>query len=65
MKLPMPTANEIYSLANRAEEAIYNSGSRSADKMIIENAIRNALQIVIDRLDIEVSSIRVDLSKQG
>jgi hypothetical protein len=64
MKLPMPTANEIYSIAERAEGAIYNSGSRSADKLIIENAIRNALQIVVDRLNIQIASpISVDLSK--
>jgi hypothetical protein len=64
MKLPMPTAQEIYNIAERAEGAIYNSGSRSADKMIIENAIRNALQIVVDRLNIQVASISIDLSKQ-
>jgi hypothetical protein len=64
MKLPMPTAQEIYNIADRAEGAIYNSGSRSADKMIIENAIRNALQIVVDRLNIQVAPISIDLSKQ-
>lgn len=64
MKLPMPTANEIYNLADRAEQSIYNSGSRSADKLIIENAIRNALQIVIDRMNIQVpDSLSIDLSK--
>lgn len=64
MKLPMPTAQEIYNLADRAEQAIYNSGARNADKLIIENAIRNALQIVIDRMDIQLSPVSLDLSKQ-
>ena len=63
MKLPMPTAQEIYNIADRAEGAIYNSGSRSADKMIIEIAIRNALQIVVDRMNIQVAPISIDLSK--
>ena len=64
MKLPMPTAQEIYNIADRAEQSIYNSGSRSADKLIIENAIRNALAIVVDRLNIEVpDGLRIDLSK--
>jgi hypothetical protein len=67
MKLPMPTANEIYSIANRAEEAIYKSQSRTADVQLIENAIRNALQIVVDRLNIQIGSatcpLSVDLSK--
>lgn len=64
MKLPMPTANEIYTLAERAEAAIYNSGARAADKLIIENAIRNALQIVIDRMNIQIAPVSLDLSKQ-
>lgn len=63
MKLPMPGSNEIYQIAQRTEEAIYNSGSRSADRLLIENAIRQALQIVVDRLDIHVNPITVDLSK--
>jgi len=40
MKLPMPTAQEIYNIAERAEGAIVNSNSRGADRLIIENAIR-------------------------
>jgi hypothetical protein len=60
----MPTAQEIYNIADRAEGAIYSSGSRSADRMIVENAIRNALQIVVDRLNIQVAAISIDLSKQ-
>jgi hypothetical protein len=63
MKLPMPTAQEIYNLADRAEAAIYNSGARTADKHIIENAIRNALQIVIDRMDIQIAPVSLDLGK--
>ena len=64
MKLPMPTANEIYALSERAEAAIYASNSRNADKLIIENAIRNALQIVIERMEIQIAQpIGIDLSK--
>jgi hypothetical protein len=63
MKLPMPTAQEIYNTAERAELAIYSSNSRTADKHIIENAIRNALQIVIDRMDIQIAPVSLDLGK--
>jgi hypothetical protein len=63
MKLPMPTAQEIYNIAERAELAIYSSNSRTADKHIIENAIRNALQIVIDRMDIQIAPVSLDLGK--
>lgn len=64
MKLPMPTFNEIHNLAVRAEEAIYVSGARKADIQIIENAIRNALAIVVDRLNVEIPQpIGLDLSK--
>lgn len=64
MKLPMPTAQEIYNIATRSEETIYHSGSRGADKLIIENAIRNALAIVVDRLNIQISQpAGLDLSK--
>jgi hypothetical protein len=64
MKLPMPTAQEIYNIAERAEHAMCASNSRTADKMIIENAIRNALQIVIDRMDIQMNPVTLDLGKQ-
>jgi hypothetical protein len=64
MKLPMPTAQEIYNIAERAELAVYTSNSRTADRLIIENAIRNALQVVVDRLNIHVAPISIDLSKQ-
>jgi hypothetical protein len=64
MKLPMPTAQEIYNIADRAEGAIYHSNSRSADKLIIENAIRNALAVVVDRMDIQIPQpIGLNLSK--
>jgi hypothetical protein len=64
MKLQMPTAQEIYNMAERAEQAIYHSDSRAADKLIIENAIRNALAIVVDRMDIQIPQpIGLDLSK--
>lgn len=64
MKLPMPTSSEIAQLAERAEGAIYISQSRTADRLIIENAIRNALQLVIDRMDIQIPQpIGLDLGK--
>lgn len=63
MKLPMPTANEIYQIATRAEDTIKNTSSRSSHLMCVENAIRQALQIVIDRMDIQMAPISVDLSK--
>jgi len=64
MKLPIPTPNEIYTIADRAESAIYVSGSRTADKHIIENAIRHALAIMIDRLNIQIPQpVGLDLSK--
>lgn len=63
MKLPMPSANEINNLAIRAEDAIYRSNSRGADVQIIENAIRNALAIVVSRLDIEVGQLTLNLRK--
>ena len=65
MKLPMPTSQEIYNIAERAETAIYHSNSRTADKLVIENAIRNALALVIDRMDIQIPQpIGLDLSKR-
>jgi BMFP domain-containing protein YqiC len=64
MKLPMPTANEIWKIANRAEDTINNTNSRSNHHMCVENAIREALQIVLDRLDVQLlSPLAVDLSK--
>jgi hypothetical protein len=64
MKLPMPTAQEIYNIACRAEEVTYISKSRLADRMAIENAIRQALALVVDRLDIQITTpLSVDLSK--
>lgn len=63
MKLPMPTAQEIYNMADRAAGA--TTSSKSVNTLIIENAIRNALQVVVDRLNIDVAPIRLDLGKQG
>jgi len=64
MKLPMPTANEIYRIATRAEDTIKNTTSRSSHLMCVENAIREALQIVIDRMDIQMNPVTLDLGKQ-
>lgn len=65
MKLPMPTSDEIYKAACRAEGAIYESRSRAADVYIIENAIRNMIQVIVDRMNIQVpDSLSIDLSKQ-
>lgn len=64
MKLPTLTFQEISNLAERAEAAIYVSNSRTADRHIIENAIRNALQIINDRMNIQVpNTFTIDLSK--
>lgn len=64
MKLPMPTAQEIFALAERAEDAMRNTTSRSCHRLIIENAIRNALDIVVSRLDIQIPTpLTIDLSK--
>lgn len=64
MKLPVVTFNEINNIATRAEDAIYRSGNRSADVLIIENAIRNALAIFTEKLNIEVAQhFQIDLSK--
>lgn len=41
--LEVITPERIAQLAYAAEEVIYRSGSRSADRLIIENAIRTAL----------------------
>ncbi|UAV89604.1 hypothetical protein [Pseudomonas phage COT4] len=64
MKLPIVSFNEIKNLADRAESAIYSSGSRAADVHIIENAIRNALAIFTERLEIQFKGqFEVDLRK--
>jgi len=64
MKLPVVTFAEIKNIADRAESAIYHSGSRAADVLIIENAIRNALAIYTEKLDIQVRQhYELDLSK--
>jgi hypothetical protein len=65
MKLPMPTTQEIAQIADRAEHAIYMcDGNRTATKLIVENAIRHALQVVTDRLDIQVPGVlQVNLGK--
>lgn len=41
--LEVITARRITELAQNAEAVIYRSGSREADRLIIENAIRTAL----------------------
>lgn len=62
MKLPMPTAEEIYKMADRAAQSI--TSTRSVNTLVIENAIRNALAIVVDRMNIQVpDNINLDLSK--
>lgn len=64
MKLPMPTNEDIYKAACRAEAAIYESRNRAADVYIIENAIRTMLQNVVNGLNIQVpDSLHIDLSK--
>lgn len=64
MKLPTLTFQEINNIATRAEEATYLSSSRKANVQLIENAIRNALQIINDRMNIQVPDVfTIDLSK--
>lgn len=62
MKLPMPTPQEIYNIADRTSSQI--TSNKHTNTLLIENAVRNALQIVVDRLNIQVGTISVDLSKQ-
>lgn len=62
MKLPMPTSKEIFDMADRA--AVNLTSTRSTNSLVIENAIRNALQIVVDRMDIQIPQpIGLDLRK--
>lgn len=63
MKLPMPTSQEITNIANRCETPLTNTNSVSCRRAIVENAIREALAIVIDRMDIQMASVSLDLSK--
>lgn len=64
MKLPIPSSDEIYRAAHRAEEAIYKSGSRAANVYIIENAIQHVLRMFIDRMNIQMPDpLQVDLRK--
>lgn len=64
MKLPVISFQDIKIMAERAEAAVYSSGSRVADVHIIENAIRNALAIYTEKLDIQMKQhYFVDLGK--
>ena len=64
MKLPMLTASEISKIADRAETVINNSNSRSNHRMCVENAIREAQALIIEKLDVKVQNhYFVDLSK--
>lgn len=63
-KLPLLNASEINRIAARAEDTIKNTTSRSSHLMCVENAIREAMQLMIDKLNIEiVSPFQIDLSK--
>lgn len=65
MKLPVVTFNEINTIATRAEAAIYRSGDRGTDIHVIENAIRNALEIFTEKLNIQMkATFELSLSKQ-
>jgi hypothetical protein len=64
MKLPMPTPQEITNIANQCETPLSNTNSTYCRRVIVENAIRLALSIVIDRMDIQIPQpIGLDLSK--
>ena len=63
MKLPMPSPDEIYKMADRAASQM--TSTRSVNTLIIENAIRCGLQTVVDRMNIQIpNTITIDLSKQ-
>ena len=63
-KLPMLSADEIYKIAKRAEDTINNTNSRSNHLMCVENAVREAVQLMIDKLNIQiVSGFQIDLTK--
>jgi len=63
-KLPLLSPQEIYKIAERAEDTINNTNSRSNHRMVVENAIREAVQLMIDKLNIQiVSPFQIDLSK--
>lgn len=64
MRLQMPTAQEITSIANRCETPLSNINSVSARRAVVENAIREALAIVVDRMNIQIAQpTGLDLSK--
>lgn len=64
IRLPMLSANEIHKIAARAEDTIKNTTSRSSHLMCVENAIREAIHLMIEKLDIQiVSPFQIDLSK--
>lgn len=61
---PFPTPDYINRVATRAEEAIYSSGSRTADRLIIENAINSVLMAMVREMDIQIKEpIQLDLVK--
>lgn len=66
MKLPVPTEAEIISIAERADHAIYMcDANRTATKHIVENAIRAALAIMTERMNIQIPDVlHLDLGKQ-
>lgn len=64
MKLPMPTPQEITNIAAACETPLSNTNSTSCRRVIVENAIRLALSLVVDRMDIQIPQpIGLDLSK--
>lgn len=65
MKLPMPTNTDILNIAERAEQAIYMcSANRAATKHIVENAVRSALALVTEKMNIQIpDSLQIDLRK--
>lgn len=54
MKLPILTPQEIHKIAARAEDVIKNTQSRSSHQMCVENAIREAQALILEKLNIEV-----------
>lgn len=64
MKLPLLSAAEIGKIAARAEVTINNTNSRSNHAMAVENAIREAQFMILEKLDVHVQNhYFVDLQK--
>lgn len=63
MKLPMPSAQDIYNIAERTAGQL--TSTKSTNVLLIENAVRNAIQVIVDRMNVQIpDSLHIDLRKQ-